>query len=149
MSLAQDIIDRITDAVEAIDLPEHTTIKYRRPKSILPEECPMLVVWLRAKTPTPVTTQWFDGTYTIGISWHQDSVDESETQEMDDDLSLDLMDRIGEIEAAIRGLSVTGWDLEDAWELLPGETVYGEPFRDSGVTEGYSLDVLVRVTESG
>lgn len=149
MSLAQEIIDRLAEEIEALDLPDHDTVLYRRPKSILPENTPMLVIWLQGKVPNPVTTQWFDGLYTIGISWHQESVDESESQEMDTDLSVDLMDRIGQIEAAVRSLSITGWDVEGAWELTPGETTYSEPLRESGVTEGYALTVLVRVTESG
>lgn len=150
MTLAKDIIDRLLTEIEAIEtLPDHNTYLYRRPKSLLPEDTPALVIWLRAKTPNPVTTHWFDGIYTIGISWHEESVEETETQEMDPDLSENLMERIELIEQAIRTLSITGWDLGNAWQLVPGDTTYVEPLRESGLTEGYTLDVLVNVTESG
>ena len=91
----------------------------------------------------------FDGIYTIGISWHQESVEETTTQEMDEDLSLDLMERMGLIEQAIRTLSVQGWTVPNAYEMVPGDTTYVEPLRESGLTDGYTLDVLVWVTETG
>lgn len=150
MSLAKDIIDRFDSLIEAIEeLPAHNTYLYRRPKSLLPEDTPALVIWLRTKVPNPRTTHWFDGIYTIGISWHEESVEEAETQEMDTDLSENLMERIELIEQVIRDLSIDGWDLEAAWQVVPGATTYVEPLRESGLTEGYTLDVLVSVTESG
>jgi hypothetical protein len=53
------------------------------------------------------------------------------------------------IEQAIRTLSIDGWDVAGAYELVPGQTTYLEPLREAGLTEGYTLDVLVRVTERG
>ena len=106
MTLAKDIIDGIADVLEALDLPEHNLHLYRRPKSLLPEDTPALVVWLRTKTPSPQTTVWFDGIYTIGVSWHEESVDEVLTQEASEHLSLSLMENMGKIEQAIRALDL-------------------------------------------
>lgn len=149
MSVAKAIIDAIAAKLETLPLPEHSLYLYRRPKALVPEDLPALVVWLRAKSPTPRTTVWFEGVYTVGISWHEEALDEATSLEADPELAVGLITRMEAIEAAIRELSVAGWDVPGAWELVPGDTTYLEPLRESAFSEGYTLDVLVRVTERG
>lgn len=147
MSVDIDLIDVIADALEASALPEHGLVKYRRPKAILPEMCPLLVVWVRYKEPARGTTTWYDSTITVGVSWHEESVEEAETLTPDEILSTSLLDNLDIIQTAIRDLCNSGSGVDEAWQMLPGFVSYMEPRRETGLSEGYTCDVVINVTE--
>jgi len=147
MSLDTELIDLIADALETADLPDHTLVKYRRPKAILPEMCPMLVVWVRYKEPRPGTTQWYDAVVTVGVSWHEEAIEEAETLTPDEILSTSLLDNLDIIQTAIRDLCNIGNSITEAWQMLPSTVTYMEPRRETGLTEGYTCDVVINVTE--
>lgn len=146
-SLEQRIIDALVDDIEAsAGLPIHTVVRYRRPRAVLPEELPMLVVWLASKETTPITTIRFSSTIQVGVSWHEQSVEEAETLVQDTSIGLALMTNIALIEDRVRAIETAGGlPVPEAQEMLPSGTVY-ETLQD-GLVEGYALSVLVRVTE--
>jgi hypothetical protein len=146
-SVAKRLVDEIAaDLATNAGLPAHTVAKYRRPRAILPDDCPLLCVWLEAKTPTPRTTKWFDSAMTIGVSWHEESVAEVETLVLDEDVALALMSSLEKIEARVRVLAAQG--LTDAWEVLPGESRYLGPEMQQSATEGFALAIEARLTEA-
>lgn len=146
MTLGKDLVKVLADDITAnVSLAPHTVVKGRRPRKILPEDCPLLVLWLDNKRPRPVTTERFDGIITIGVSWHEAAVEEAETLVDDEELSWRLTDSIEAIEARVRVLSRLGLPpLLGPWQLLPGETT---PIQ-GGLVEGYALEVTAEVTES-
>lgn len=148
MSLAKDVVDAITTDLNAsAGLPSHSTIKYRRPRAILPDDCPLLIVWLQTKQPTPVETQNFDGEMSIGISWHVESVEEATTLVNDEATATALIDALERIEGRIRHLAKNGLGVGAAWQVIPGESLYLPPELAQGLNEGYATEALVTVTE--
>jgi hypothetical protein len=138
----------VVNALNALDLPEHRTVKYRRPRDIQPADCPMLVVWVEAKVPTPVTTATFDGVVSLGVSWHLAAVKEAQTLVEDEALSVALLDAIELIENEIRRLADVGVPAAPgAWQILPGETLYLPPEMAQGLTEGYVTEAVCRIAE--
>lgn len=146
MSLEQTLIDEIvTDLNNNAGLPAHQTAKYRRPRFIMPDDCPLLVVWLIAKQPSPITTERFDAAISIGASWHEEVVEELETLVQDDAKALALIDARAAIEDRARALSVTG--LTGSWEIYPGASEYMPPENEEAMTEGFAVEIIARVTE--
>jgi hypothetical protein len=151
MSLSRDIVLALAADLDAnASLDPHSTVKGRRPRAILPEDCPLLVIWLDNKRPSPATTERFDGIITIGISWHEEAVEEAETLIDDEDLSWRLAENIERIEGRIRYLSRAGLgSLLNPWQLLPGAMDLVGPLpQKEGLVEGYALEVTAEVTES-
>lgn len=127
--------------------PPHGTIKGRRPLAIQPDDCPLLIVWTDSKRATPVTTERFDAEYTIGISWHEATVEEVETLIRDEDISWSLSEARDKIEDRLRTLATTGIGVGAAWQVLPGESTYVGPLPQQGMIHGYAVECIVRVTE--
>lgn len=149
MSLDRDIIEALATDMDAnAALPVHTTY-HGRPPALKPDDCPALVVWLDSKRPTPVTTEWFDAIYTIGISYHEASVDQAETLVSDEELKWVLSEARGNIEGRLRALAQTGIGVDAAWEVEPGESQYFGPPLQQGLTQGYAVECIVKVTENG
>ena len=147
MSLDKDIIVALADDMDAnAGLPPHTTYP-GRPPALQPDQCPALVVWLDGKRPTPVTTEWFDAIYTIGLSWHEASVEQAETLVSDQDLKWSLSEARDKIEDRIRKLAKAGIGVDAAWEVVPGESQYFGPPLQQGLTQGYAVEAIVKVTE--
>lgn len=145
-TLEQSIIDAlVTDLNSSASLPAHSTVKYRRPRAIMPEDCPLMVVWLLGKAPTPKTTEWFDSQISIGVSWHEETVADAETLMTNEEVAVTLMNARSKIEARVRALAKVG--LSDAWEVVPGISQFLPPEMQQGLTEGYALEVITRVTE--
>lgn len=145
-SLAQDLIDElVVDLDTNGNLPSHKTVPYRRPRVIMPEDCPLMVVWLVTKDPTGVTNAEFHGNITLGISWHEETVEEAETLINDPATAIALMDAQSKIEARLRALAVAG--LAATWELTPGPSTYLSADMSDGLVEGYLLTATARVTE--
>lgn len=148
MTVEIDVIDALVADIEAnADLPEHNTVKYRRPLAIVPEDCPLLVVWLVIGRPTRSTNVTFDSVLTVGVSWHVETVEQAQTLIEDPAKSAELLVALGKIRARVRELSRTTLGVEHAWEVLPSDTTYLPPEMQQGFTEGYGHEVLVQVTE--
>lgn len=149
MSTAKSIVDALaTDLNNNANLGTHSTVKYRRPRAILPADCPLLVVWLQSKSPTPVTTEFFDGEISIGISWHVESVQEALTLQNDEATATALIDALEKVEGRIRYLAKNGLGVGAAWDVRPGESLYLPPEMAQGLTEGYAQEAIVTVTEN-
>lgn len=148
MPIAQDVVDAIAADLDAnAALATHTTVKYRRPRAILPADCPLLVVWLSGKGNAPQTTQRYDGEIVVGVSWHEQTVQEAQTLARDNTVALALLTALDKIEARVRHYGLNGIGVLAAWQVLPGDVLYLPPEMEQGLTEGYALEVNVRVTE--
>ena len=153
VGLAKSIIDKIAEDLETNGgLAEHFTVKYRRPRAILPMQCPLLVVWLVRKQPTPLTTEMFDGNVIVGCSWHQATIDEAQQTPTgiaarNTETGEEMMAAIGKIEERMRYLAKNGIGLQECWEVLPGEVSYVSPEMSQGLTDGYEMAVICKVTE--
>lgn len=145
-TVEEAVVRAIADDLEAnAGLPPHTMVKFRRPRAVLPEDCPLLCVWWEAKNPDFTTTVLFDFQLTIGVSWQEESVEEAKTLVNDEYLSLSLMTNIKRCEARIRELSRDGWDVPNAWQILPAGTEYQR--LTDGLVEGYAMAILVNTEE--
>jgi len=151
MTVTRELIDAIAADLDAESgLPRHQTIRYRRPIAILPEDCPLLVVWLMEKDSAPQTTVRFDSVLRLGVSWHEETVEQAKTLVVDEEAASSLMDAIEAIEARARSWATSGLTNgpDGAWELLPRRVEYIPPGEGStGLTEGYGLMVEARITE--
>jgi hypothetical protein len=146
-NLDRDIIEGIADDLDAnAGLPPHVTIRGRRPLAIQPDDCPVLVVWLDSKVAVPRTTVRFDADYTIGISWHEATVDEVESLVRDEDIGWTLSENREKIEDRLRYLA-TNSPVASAWEMKPGESTYIGPLPNQGMVHGFAVEAIVSVTE--
>lgn len=149
--MEQRVVKAIAADLEAnAGLPPHLLVRYRRPRAILPADCPALVVWLVLMEQVARTTEWFDGTITVGISWHEEAVVEAQTLAENEGLSLRLIEALSLIRARLRVLSRTGLvdpATAEAWQVLPGAVQYLAPEAAQGLTEGYVLEATVDVVE--
>jgi hypothetical protein len=131
------------------DLPAHMTLAGRRPRAILPEDCPVLVVWLDRKATSPESTERFDGQLVLGASWHEQAVEEAKTLVDNPGLSWSLLGAIERIEGRVRALARTGLaTVPEAWQIIPGDTQYVGPLPQQGLVEGYALEIVAAVTEA-
>lgn len=149
MNLARTAVEKIAERVEAVGLPEHQHVLYRRPRTIQPGDCPLLVVWFIAKEPnlTGGTTDRFDNVMRIGVSWHEETVDEAQTLIDNPEISVALMDALERIETASRKMSKDGLGDDRIYEVLPGASAYVPPEMEEGLVEGVVHEVLCRVSE--
>jgi hypothetical protein len=146
-NLDKDIILGIADDLDAnADLPPHVTIRGRRPLAIQPTDCPVLVVWLDHKVAVPRTSIRYDADYTIGVSWHEATVEEVESLVRDEDIGWSLAENRGKIEARLRALSRSS-PVASAWEMKPGESTYIGPLPQQGMVHGFTVEAIVSVTE--
>lgn len=129
-------------------------VKYRRPRIILPEDCPVLVVALdeSGSVEAPKGTVRFTSLVPIALEWHEAAVEEVRTLVDDPDLSVSLITNAGLVRARARkwaietgalggvSLGVAGVD-----ELGPAAMI---PFvLEDGFVEGIRLIVQVTITE--
>jgi hypothetical protein len=156
VSLDEQIIDALIDDVEAnAELPGHLTVRYRRPPAITPEMCPVLVGWLLRKIPVPRTTAYPGGghhsaVWVVGLSWHEAVVEEAVTLVEDVDAARSLSRARAAIEERIQVGSPGGVPgVLGAWEVLPGDSdyVWPDPELQTGLTEGYVVQAVIKVTE--
>ena len=150
------IIDALTESLEHYaDLPRHKTVRYRRPYAVLPEDCPLLCVWLMEKTFTPITTNTFDSAINIGISWQEQAVIEAQTLADNPRKAKELLEIMGRIQQHVRDLSVGDWSrsggsVDEAYQLYPVRTDYFPPMSiETGLVEGYLMTVRVNAQEDG
>ena len=150
---------RVCDAIaswinDQADLPTHTTLKYERPPAVLPEMCPLLVVWYLRKQYAPVTTSKFDNALFIGVTWQVSGVIRATTLLADEETAKKNLQHMSNIEKSLRELSVHGWIdgylVEEAYDLIPTRMDPEPPMRlETGLIRGYSIAVTVSVTEKG
>ena len=128
------------------------TIKYRRPRAILPENCPLLCVWVMRERIEPQTNTRYETIVWLGVSWHEAAVDSAETLEMNEDRALSLMRAVNAIKGVTMRLGVSGWDVPGASEVWPTSVSWQGSMGnilDTGLVEGYAVEVQVRAKESG
>lgn len=148
-----EIVDKLSAFLaDNVDLPPYTLQKYRRPRAVLPDDCPLLTIWLVHKGMLAATTNNFDSRINIGISWQIDATDRATTLEEDEDAARDLLRQVGEIQHWIRYLGVHGWPegetISEAYEVLPLSVDYLPPMAlETGLIEGYAMTVQVAVVE--
>lgn len=137
-----------TDLDANAGLPSHLLVKYRRPRAVRPEDCPLLCVWLQDKTTNPQTTERFDSVLVVGISWQVEAVQEAVTLVEDDAVAEALIDALERIEERIRVWSREGVGVLEAWQITPSGAEYLPANLQQGLVEGYAVGVRVEVTES-
>jgi hypothetical protein len=126
-------------------LDAHDTLLYRRPRAVMPEDCPLLCVWWDSKDIDFLTTQKFHYSLAIGVSWQEETVEEAQTLMRDDVIARSLIRNIHKCEKRIEHIAINGWDIAPAWELLPQGTEYTR--MEEGLVEGYAFVVQVAVSE--
>ena len=160
MSLHKDIIDAIADDLDNhAKLPNHGTLRYKRPRAIQPDDCPLLVVWLVQKLTQGEgnTTHWWTSLVRVAASWHEEVIEEAETLQHDEAEAIRMLDAVEKIETRVRWLSRKGLLVPEgagdhhptveAWQVTPGGVRYEPPEMETGLVEGYAVDILVDVTE--
>jgi hypothetical protein len=151
--LAVRLIDRITAALleSRVDLHPESVVKYRRPRAILPRDCPLLCIWLQNKDLENLDTGSFHFVNRIGASWHEEAIEQVSQLDDDPSVPISLLQNIEKIERRMmklchQGAKVeTGWPKE-AWELRPGGTEYLGI--NEALTEGYAVGITVRTRET-
>lgn len=148
-----DIIDAIAADINSnAELPNHTTVRYGRPLVVLPSDCPILCVWLLQKAMVARTTNYFDSSIAVGVSWQVWTEREVLTLKEDEARRRKTLKDMLRIQARIRYLGVHGLSEEigAAYEFLPVGVDYTPPSSlDTGLVEGYAMTVHVNVQESG
>lgn len=150
-SVYQELVDAIHADLEAnAGLPDHgDAVLYRRPRSIRPQDCPLLCVYVAAIVPKLQggTTVTFDSEVTVGVSWHQGAVDEAQTMVLNDQTSIDCLAALEKIQDRIRALSTDGIDVLACHEVLPGISTPNDVALATGLVVGYSTSVLCEIVE--
>ena len=149
------LIDVITAHCESdASLPAHQTVKYTRPVVVLPDDCPLLCVWLVAKESAPYTTDNDDSKISIGVSWQVEAVDRAETLMEDPKRSKETISAVFRLQAALRDIFQRGWlaatgtDIPEAYDGALVNVDYTPPTSlETGLVEGYALTVRVLCQE--
>lgn len=149
-------IDAMVADLEAnAGLPDHLVVKYRRPRVILPEDCPLLFVGLdeSGSIESPSGTVRFRSQVPIALEWHEAAVEEIQTLVDDEGLSLRLIDSAKRIQArvrkwAIETTSLGGVSLAVAHVEEVGAAAVIPFVLEDGYVEGIRILVPVYVTES-
>lgn len=155
--MSEDLEVRLVDTIASeingnVDLPDHSTVRYGRPLVVLPDDCPLLCVWLLQKAMVPRTTNYFDSTIAIGVSWQVWTEREIESLQEDEERRKRTLKEMLRIQARIRYMGVHGLSEEigEAYEFLPVGVDYTPPSSlETGLVEGYAMTVHVNVQESG
>jgi hypothetical protein len=121
---------------------------------VLPEDCPILCVWLMGKSSAPRTTDNDDSIMSIGVSWQVEAVGRAETLMEDQERSRATLGAILAIQRRIRLLFQKGWaevapeNIDEAYDGFLAEVDYTPPSAlDTGLVEGYALTVRVMCLE--
>ena len=147
---AKDLVNGIVEELDGLSgLPHHSTIKYRRPYAVLPGDCPLLCVWLVTKSLRLITTEMFESTFTIGVSWQVESVESSQTLIVDEEKQEELLESVELIEEKLREMGLRGSPVPGltAYELFPVSTDYIPAEVETGLVEGYLVSVVVNTTD--
>lgn len=150
MSVMSDLVDAVADDLDAnAGLPDHDTIRYRRPRAIMPDDCPLLVVWFASKDVSleAGTTDRFDKAYSIGVSYHVETVAEAQSLVNDPEMSKELMTVLEAIEARSHYLSTNGVGVSPVYQVLPGSSVYMAPEMKDALVEGVVHEIVARASE--
>lgn len=150
------LIDTITQYLNnSGDLPQHSTVIYTRPVVVLPEDCPLMCVWLLAKEAAPRTTDEDDALISIGISWQIEAVARAETLRESPERSREALGATLTIQRLMRALFQHGWaqvasqDIPEAYDGWVANADYTPPTSlETGLVEGYALTVRVMVLEN-
>ena len=157
-----DIVKRIirgmaSDIDDNARLPDHTTVLFKRPAAVFPDDCPLMCVWLLQKAYTPTGTKLLENAIGIGISWQVEGIDRAETLKDDPNKHEDMLDAVAKIEWRVRAMGALLGDYEQT-EFVPGvpevdmvlpvSVDYIPPLSiETGLVEGYAMAVEVDVRE--
>jgi hypothetical protein len=151
VTIALDIVNAIADICNDAELPPHNTVRHRRPVIVLPQDCPLLVVWFQASQYAPRTTERYDRTVTVGVSWQQSAIEQVRTLQFDENLAKGLADNIGMIEQRLIAYAVRSDPLPDVpqvYEMFPAGTTYSPgPELETGLVEGYIVTVQLNMVD--
>jgi hypothetical protein len=149
----------IAEDLETIGLPTHQLFVVRRPRYLGPDLCPALVIWLDDDEPlrgegSGQTTMRFPSRLSIGIAWHEESVNEAVTLQTDDDLSDSMLNARRMIKDrvliwardGIAGM-VVGKPYDQCL-IDVGRAGFFQTPEEEGLTEGYAVQVLVTQVET-
>lgn len=151
----KDLEIRIIDAITAdlnnnAGLPKHQTVRYTRPVVVVPEDCPLLCVWLVGKRMTPRTTEDVDSIITIGVSWQVWVEETIATLQENPERSKDMLKVLASLQQRIRTIWREGWDIPEAYEIWPDSVDYvPSSSLETGLVQGYAMTVRVGVQEQG
>lgn len=150
-SVARLLVQQIAADLEAnagLTTP-HGLVRWRRPRAILPKECPLLVVWLDEKALTPIESSSFDGTAIVGISWHEATVEQARLLIDDEAKATSLLDNLERIEWRVRSMAPGGIvTIGASWQVRPLFVRYERVPEQQALTEGYALAVECKIVES-
>lgn len=152
-NLYRDIIDALVDVYEGLPLAAHNVVKYRRPVVTMPEDCPLLTVFVLSEDIQPRTTVGMDTMIAVGVTWQEAAVDSAQTLKENPERSVSLLNAMQQLKRATWDLNkqVEEWVIPGAYEVQPMSVAYSEPRTyqslDTGLVEGYSLTVRVTVEE--
>lgn len=148
-----DVYVRVVDAlvedlVTNAQIEPRTVVRYKRPLIVMPDECPLLSVSVGQKVPTGFPNMQQDSDISVAIIYWSPAVDQVKSLIDNPDWAADDLRTIGRIEARIRHLAFIGWDVYEAWSVLPGMSeLIPPPEIAAGAVEGYAMTVVVSVTE--
>lgn len=150
--LTIEVIDAIANEIGSISgLPRHTEVRYRRPVAVFPEDCPLLCIWPMGKNLVLRTTEWYDASYTIGVSWQEPAVNRATQLSDDPEGAKALLHALGLIEEKLRTLGRSTTPLEAVpavHGLYPSSVTYlPGPEMETGLVEGYVVTVQVDLVE--
>jgi len=157
------IVEALAQAVEASpELPPHQTVLFKRPRAVLPDNCPLLCLFLVQKVYTAETVVYYDDAIAIGITWQEESVTAAETLIDDPESAKSQLRAMSAIEEVIMGLSIDGLavtqgEMEDGsgresdavYAVYPvGIDLSEAPQTEEGLVEGYAMTVEVDATQT-
>lgn len=155
--MADGVEVRVCDEIAAwlestAGLPTHSVLKYERPPAVLPDDCPLLIVWYQNKLYQPVTTHKFDNRALFGVSWQVSGVRRATSLRAAEEEGRENLNNVTKIEVAMRTLSVGGWPdggvVPEAYDLIPASVDAEPPMSmETGLVRGYSMAVTVHITE--
>jgi hypothetical protein len=121
---------------------------------VIPDDCPLLCVWLLAKESAPYTTDNDDSKISVGVSWQVEAVDRAETLMENPARSKATLEDVNRIQAALRDIFQRGWlaatggDIPEAYDGALINVDYTPPTSlETGLVEGYALTVRVMCQE--
>ena len=145
-----DVIDAIADYVAAnsgIEKSYHET-RYKMPVLILPEDCPVLTIALGQEQLSPRTTNQFDTSLFIVLTWWEEMVASVEDLVRDPDRARSMLLDVTRIKRCLMRLANTDWELLGAYDVLPVSVDYTPgPEVEAGAVEGYAVTVQVNIQQ--
>jgi hypothetical protein len=162
-SLEIRIIDALERQINASPhLAPHQTVLYKRPRAVLPGDCPLLAIFLIQKAFTAETVTYYDTALAVGVTWQEEGNEEVTTLVDEPDMAKSQLRAISAIEEVILRLSIEGLEVERvevddgtgreadaAYAVYPVGVDLSDPIQvEEGLVEGYAMTVEVDATQT-